>query len=54
MARPVKMAEAVARQADMRATIACYQDDVNVVATPHAESLARSTFIEEMRKIGVW
>ena len=37
----------------MRATIACYQDDVNVVATPHAESLARSTFIEEMRKIGL-
>ena len=53
MARPVKMAEAVARQADMRATIACYQDDVNVVASPHAEALARATFIEEMRKIGL-
>ena len=47
------MAEAVARQADTQATIACYQDDVHVVATPHAESFARSTFIEEMRKIGL-
>ena len=53
MARPVKMAEAAARREDKRATIACYQDDVNLVATPRAESLARSTFIEEMEKIGL-
>ena len=50
MVRPVKMAEAVARPEDMRATLACHQDDVNVVATPRAESSARSTFIEEMGK----
>ena len=53
MARPVKMAEAAARREDKRATIACYQDDVNLVATPRAESLARSTFTEEMEKIGL-
>ena len=47
MALQVKMVEAVARL-EIRATIACYQDDVNVVATPRAESLARSRFIDEM------
>ena len=48
MARPVKMAETVTRREDTRATIDCYQDDVNVVAAPRAESLVRSTSAPEL------